>query len=207
MARIYKATIRCHHSNGVLVEPGLHYQTDVAPAGSEPDPDDVASGLWSHIGANFQAATVDDITIDEVVVVEQVLKPIIGVVGVHPVGGPGLMAGGTNALPKELVPIIHFHSAAHSRSARGWSFLGGPLNSGRLAAGGVWDGTMTAALDGLVNALKSSYTLGTALPTHVNPVVFSRTRLQRNQEPVAFAVTDVTYDTHPTWLRSRESAP
>lgn len=208
MAKVWKCVIKGHHSSGVLVEPGLHYQSDLpSTLASEPTGQQVADALWSHIGSPVQNATCDDITIDELVVTEQVLKPAIGEVATHPVGAPGLLSSGLGQLPKELVPIVHFHTDTHSRSARGWSFFGGPLNSGRLVSGAVWDATMDGALAGLTAALTTTFTIGTLEPTTMRPVVYSRTRHTRGLTPFTFNVRSVTYDPHPTWLRSRETIP
>jgi hypothetical protein len=207
VARTYKATIRGTMADGTLVEPGLHYQTDLSPGGNEPDPTDVANDIWNQIGAPYKACSPGDLFIHELVVTEEVLPDTIGVSGVHTVDQSGLLPMGSRHLPMELVPIVLFHTQTRSRSARGHSFLAGPLNESFLTTDGVWENSYLGALQGFANACLLSFDLGTINVTHVNPVVYSRTRHRRLQTPYTFKLSGSTAKPAPTWLRSRASSP
>jgi hypothetical protein len=49
--------------------------------------------------------------------------------------------------------------------------------------------------------------LGSILPTTLNPVVYSRTRHLRDTSPWTFRVTNVSVNPAPHWLRSRTTSP
>lgn len=198
----------CRAANGTLIEPGLHYQTDLSAGGSEPDPDDVANAIWGHVGINFQQAMPASVTIDELVVVEQVLKPAIGVAGAHAVAAPGLLPTGDNSVPIEEVPLIAWHTGTRSRSARGHTFMASPLNGGDKVPGGNWGTTFLAQLQAFANACITIFAVGTPpFETTIRPVVYSRTRHERGQTPFTFNLTGTTVRPHPTWLRSRGNIP
>lgn len=206
MARVYRATIRASYTDGTLVQPSLHYQTDVSTGGSEPDPNDVASGIWGLVGASFLAATHSLIKIHELVATEQVIPPAIGVVGVHTVELNGSFTTGAEQLPREFVPLINLHTGTSSRSARGHLFLAGPSTPSAVGVR-IWTTTSLGVFQTFADTLNDSFDLGTVSITHVNPVVYSRTRHGRGNDPFAFRVTSASAKPQPTWLRSRGSAP
>lgn len=206
MARVYRATFKCTYSDGTLVQPSLHYQTDLPPLGDEPNADDVASGIWSLLGTAFTNATFNAITINDLIVVEQVLSPDIGATGIHHVGTPGAFSAAAEDLPRELVGLMSIHSGTASRSARGHMFLPGTGDKAKLS-GRAWT---TGTLDNwnvLAALLDNSFDLGAITPTHVNPVVYSRTRHIRGENPYTFRVTGATVSSRPRWLRSRGTTP
>lgn len=207
MARIYRCTFRCSYADGTLVEPSLHYLTDVALAGSEPDPDDIASGLWSALGTEFLGVLTNQVTVNDVVASECVIPPAIGVQGSHHVGSVGTGFGAQTELPRALVPLISLNTGIASKSARGHIFLCSPGYKENLATGGIWASSAQGFFNTLATQLDDSYDLGTVSVTHVNPVVYSRTRHVRGQDPHHFRVTGATAQTHPHWLRSRLSNP
>jgi hypothetical protein len=208
MARIYKATFMCHDGGGILYEPGLHYQTDVPVSGSEPDPDDVADEIWNTVGLNFQQATATAIVCDELVVTEQVLPPAIGVQGAHAVAAGGLLPIGDTKLPGAMSALLSWHTAVHSRSARGHTFMPNPFNSADLKANGLWSDTFLAQLQGFANACLTEGHIGQdPFDTTLIPVIYSRTRHVRGQDPHTFKVTGVSVRPNPHWLRSRTTAP
>src|SRR5580765_4917410 len=125
MARVYRATIRGHYTDGTLVQPSLHYQTDLDAGQNEPDPSDVAGEIWAHIGAAVTTLWPTIVILDELVVAEQVLKPNIGVAGSHNLGFAGGLPVASEDLPRELVGIINLHTGTSSRSARGYTTLPG----------------------------------------------------------------------------------
>jgi hypothetical protein len=198
--------MRCRDDLGTFIEPSTHWQTDVPTGGSEPDPDDVADGIWSLIGFAFQSVCPSTVHIDELVVAEQVVAPAIGAAGVHTVNADGLGSVGDGDLPRALVPLINLHTAVASRSARGWQFLACPMDTAKLVDG-QWTSGFLGSLNGYAGNLNDSFDLGALLPTHVNPVVYSRTRHQGGAAPYTFRITSATASTRPHWLRSRLTAP
>jgi hypothetical protein len=207
VSRVYRATFKCAYGDGTLVQPSLHYQTDLPTGGDEPEPNDVAAGIWTMLGTAFLGTLASPITVASIDVSEQVLPPDIGVAGSHTVGSVGTGFGTGADLPRALVPIITLHTGISSRSARGHIFLGCPGDSTVLATGGIWDPTPQSYFGTLAALLDNSFDLGTAFVTHVNPVIYSRTRHARSLSPYTFRVTSATAKTHATWLRSRLSTP
>lgn len=207
MSRVYRATVKGHEQNGALVMPGFHYQTDLPPLGGEPDPADVASALWSHIGTAALAATPNTIIIDELVVTEEVLPPDVGVAGSHTVATAGTLAGGSgNQLPDGIACVLDRHTATRSRSSRGWTMWPGPASSSQLLHN-VFTSAYLISIDALCALLDDDFTVGLITPTTVHPVVYSKTRRQRLETPFTFQVTSVTSNDVPTWLRSRMDVP
>lgn len=207
MARIYKCTIMATHSDGTLIQPSVHYQTDVADIGSEPNPDDVARRCWEHFATSFLLVTPTTVTVHELVVTEQVVKPNIGVVGAFTVEQSGTSTAGTNHLPHELVPLVNLHTQTHSRSARGWLFLASPSDVAWLNANGEWQQTLVTNIQGLANLFATSFGVGDINVTTTKPVIYSRTRHQRGNTPYVFPVSHATANPQPAWLRSRGTAP
>lgn len=187
--------------------PSAHWQTDVPDIGSEPNPDDVATQLWASIGNEFRAVSSATLTVHELVVTEEVLKPSIGVVGAHTVGLAGLVAVGTDVLPAACVPLINIHTQTHSRSARGWQFLGSTMNAAELSTAGVWETTFLANLQLYADRLAANVGIGDINITTAKPVIYSRTRHQRGQTPYVFSVSNAKANPAPTWLRSRRTSP
>jgi hypothetical protein len=207
MARTYRCTVQGHNGAGALIMPSFHYQTDVPTGGDEPEPGDVADGLWSHIGATALAATPNTIEIDELVVTSEELPGDLGVAGSHTVSTVGSLPSGTgNELPDGVACVLDRHTATRSRSSRGWTMWPGPANSSYVSHN-LFVSTYLANVQALAALLDDSYDLGTVFVTHVNPVVYSKTRRVRSETPYTFRVTSVTVNARPTWLRSRMTAP
>jgi hypothetical protein len=206
VARIYRAVLKAHHDDGTLIEPSVHYLTDVPTAGSEPDPDDIASGVHSLIGEAYRQTLHSTCTYDDVIVTEMVLPPAIGASGSHHVGAAGGVSSAAYDLPKALVPIVNLHTGVSSRSARGWLMLGGP-GAEAATANQKWTGAFLTAYQAFAALLDNSFDLGSVFPTHVNPVVYSRTRHRRGTDPHHFRVTGASASDVPHWLRSRMSSP
>lgn len=206
MARIYRATIRSRYATGVLVEPSFHYLTDVPLGGDEPDPDDVADGIWTKVGATYRALLNNSAHVDELVVAEEVIPPAIGAAGAKNVNAAGTGTSGPPNAPQALSPVINLHSGVRSRSGRGWLHPGWTLLSGHMASS-QWEASYLGSLQAFADKLEESFDLGTLFITHVNPVIYSRTRHVRSQEPHHFAVTSATANPQVRWLRSRLSAP
>jgi len=206
MSRVYRATLKCSYADGTLVEPSLHYQTDLPPLGDEPDPDDVANGIYGVVGSAFLNATFNQITFNDLVVVEQTIPPAIGATGLKHVGLAGSFSAAAEDLPRELVGLVSIHSSTASRSARGHLFLPGAGDKSKLASRAWTSGTL-ANWQAFADLLDNSFDLGSITPTHVNPVVYSRTRHLRSQTPYTFRVISATAKSKPSYLRSRGTTP
>ena len=199
-----------HHGNGVLVEPSLHYQTDVNLLEDEPAPDDVASDLAGKLASPFRAMSRTELTLDSIVVREEVLKPAIGDVGAFNVAGAGTGLSGSITAPHALVPVFDLHTKTHSRSARGWMMGPGPgasLFSG--ANGDNWDASagLVIAFQNFAALLDDTVAFGGIGTGHYNPVVYSRTRHARGNTPYTFKVTLATLNPQVRWLKRRLTAP
>jgi hypothetical protein len=205
MSRIYRATIRCH-KGGILIEPSLHYKVDVPAGGSEPPPNDVAGDIWGHIGAAFKENTPTDVSIDELVVTERVIPPDIGAAGSFVIALAGTLPAAANDLPVGLVPVINIHSAVSSRSARGWVHLPSPQRSDYCQLN-TWSSTYQTLLGAFCSDANDSFDMGGVFPPTLVPVVYSRTRHLRGEDPFSFDVTTMTVNPTPKWLRSRMTAP
>lgn len=204
--RIYRATIKGRHGNGVLCQPTLHYQTDVPIAGDEPDPSDVAAGIWTVIGTTLKGISPNDLIWTSLDVAEQVLDPAIGAAGSSTItGGSGVVIPDSK-LPYACVPVINLHTGVASKSSRGWVHGPGCRTGGNMS-GDSWTGAFQSTLQNFANTLKTSFDLGTLQITHVNPVVYSRTRHLRGADPWSFKVTSATTNPQVRWLRSRLSSP
>jgi hypothetical protein len=205
---VYKATINAKvTSTGALVMPSFHYKTDPPPLGDEPNPNDVADALWSHFGTAALACMDSGISVQELILTEEVLSPDIGTSGVHTVGANGTRSTGAgHAVPRGITQVLDRHTGVRSRSSRGWTMWPGPLGSddiaGNLFASG-WD----TAIDALCALLDDHLDIGTVTTTRVTPIVYSKTRRQRAENPYTFDVTTVTANRVPSWLRSRMTAP
>jgi hypothetical protein len=206
VARIYRTSILAHHGDGTQCVTTLHYQTDLAPLGDEPDPNDVASGVWTLLGTAYKNVCRTDVTIDTVVCAEETLPPAIGVSGAHTVNTAGLWAPGTANSPHGLVPVLNLHTGTRSRSARGWTHLPGNLSNTTYLID-TWTATVKGYYDALAALLDDTFTLGTVPATTVRPVVYSRTRHKRAETPYTFNVTSGTTNPKVKWLRSRMSNP
>lgn len=206
MARIYRATWMMHHADGTLIRPSTHWQTDVPTGGDEPDPDDVADGIWDAANYYITQITPTDVTIEALTVTECVIDPDIGVQGVKTDVHAGLLSPGDGDLPRALVPVSNWKTGVSSRSARGWTFWPGPLDSS-LVVDGHWDDTYMARVIDCAAAHQASFDLGTLFPTHVYAVVYSRTRHARGLNPHSWRVVGSVNTPKVHYLRSRDTTP
>lgn len=206
VARIYRVTIKGHYSNGALLEPSLHYQTDVPDLGEEPEPNDVASGVWTLLGTAFKNLQNNSTVIDEVIAAEEVLKPDIGVAGTHVVGQNGTATATAPDISHGLSAVINLHTATRSRSARGWCKVGCDLVHSSIV-GDNWAAAYKATLDAFAALMDNTFELGTLQITTVRPVIYSKTRREKGFSPYAFHVTSGTANPQVRWQRSRLSVP
>ena len=206
MARIYRATFKAVAGDGTLMEPSLHYQTDVPTGGDEPDPVDVAGAIQDHLQASFRAVLMSTANLTEFSVREMVIPPDIGAAATIAGDGVGNLLAAGDVVPLGLVPIINLHTNVASRNARG--HIAGPSpGSAFINSSRKWNTTYMALLNAFAAQLDDSMSLGSVFPTTLNPVVYSRTRHLRDDAPFAFRVTSATVNTTPHWLRSRQSSP
>src|SRR5215469_17598113 len=204
--RIYRATVSCTHSDGTLVMPSLHYKTDPPPLGDEPAPDDVASAIWGLIGDQLRACTTSDVTFHELVVTEEVVPPDLGVAGSFGGLGAGTGVFSDEALPHGLVPVLNLHTATRSRSARGWFRPASP-GKASVVNGNVWTSAYMTILNNLAAVLDDDADMGSLTTTHLQPVVYSRTRHLRSEDPYWFDVTSGSANPRCHWLRTRMTNP
>lgn len=206
VARIYRITFVCAHSNGALAEPSLHYQTDLNPLEDEPDPGDVANDIWGHFNTAFRNCLHSETTVLRIDAREEVLPPDIGAAGTHGVNLPGTGFTGTVGLPHALCAVVNRHTGVASRSARGWFHMPSPLQQ-TCVAGDVWGSTYETTLDALAALLDDTIAFGGIGTGHYNPVVYSRTRHGRGLTPYAWKVTAGVKNRQPKFLRSRYTIP
>jgi hypothetical protein len=209
MARTYRATFKCEDlDNGSLIQPSLHYQTDLATGGDEPDPSDVAEGIWELLGVQFLNLTSTRIRCIGLLVRSEEI-PASGILPVEAfrnVSSAGVLAVTEGDLPRELVGLVNIHTATSSRSARGYMTLPGPYSEGYLT-GKNWAGAYATAGNAFAALLDNSFSLGAIQAADVHPVVYSRTRRLRNFVPYTFRVVGATFNTRPHWRRSRGTSP
>jgi hypothetical protein len=206
VARTYRVAIKCTTAESILNMSTLHYQTDLSFIGDEPDPSDVAAGVWNKIGTTFTALTPATTRINELVVSEEVIKPAIGAAGSKVIDTLGGWAVGDTHLPSPACAVLNIHTAVRSKSARGWTHLPSPHDSTLVVNNGWISGAVTKYV-ALAAVLDDSFDLGTINVTHVNPVVYSRKRHAAAESPYTFRVTSATLSPQIKWLRSRLSAP
>ena len=206
MARVYRATVEGHYADGTIVRPSVHYQTDVPALGDEPAPNDIADAIWSHIGTAWHNCSSSDVRYDQLVVSEQTVPPAVGVAGVHAINANGTNGLGSGNEPQGRVASVNLHTGTRSRSARGHFCMPPPLSATALS-NGSWVGSYMTTLGALAALLDDSFDVGSVVITHVNPVVYSRTRALRGQDPFTFRVTGASANPRPHWLRSRMTSP
>jgi hypothetical protein len=207
MARTYRASIISHVNNtGAEIVSTLHYQTDLTFIGDEPDPDDVAAGVWSTIGSSYRAATVTRITIDRVDVLEMVIKPDLAAGGTHIVGLAGTLASPGGDMSQATCLGINLRTTTRSRSSRGFMHMPPPLDH-QYSSGQGWTGGYLTLSQTVADTVDDSFDLGTINVTHVHPVVYSRLRHQEGLTPYTFRVTQGTITNKQRYVRSRDTSP
>lgn len=210
MAKVWRITFQCHHTNGTLCEPSLHYQTDTNILEDEPSGDAVAADIAGKLASPFRLTMRTETTLDVIVAREEVLKPTIGEVGAFNVAGAGTGLAGAVTAPHALVPVIDLVTKTHSRSARGWCMLPGPCASLFTSGlGDQWDTSsgMVLAYQAFAALLDDTVAFGGIGTGHYNPVVYSRTRRQRGNTPYTFQVTSAHLNPQVRWLRRRTTSP
>jgi hypothetical protein len=144
--------------------------------------------------------------VQELLVVSEELPPDLAVGASHIVNEVGTASTATPNAPEGMVPVINLHTDVRSRSSRGWLMLPGPMLQNAIE-GNFWSSGYQSAYNAFAAVLDNSFDLGTVFVTHVNPVVYSRTRRIRAQSPYTFKVTSATSNHQVRWLKSRLTAP
>lgn len=209
MSRVYRVTFRAFDvDDNSLIQPSLHYQTDVPPLGDEPDPDDVASEVYDLVGTEFLACCSSRITLTELVAREEVLaeEETVPAVGRHGVNASGTLSYANGDLPRELVGIVNIKTGAAIRSGRGYITLPGPYNESFLSSR-IWASTYFTVLAAFAAKLDDQGHIGTVQITDLNPVVYSKTRRKAGKDPWTFRVTGGVANARPHWRRSRGNSP
>jgi hypothetical protein len=209
MARIYRFSYIGFDAAGVEYVNSWHYQTDLpGPTADEPATGDVINAIDGKLRTAYKNCLPSTITVNSAELREEVL-PHTGAIGVADslnINQPG--TGGTDGkLPNAVTAIIKLRTDTASRSARGYVAMPSPLISTALSAAGRWTGTFAANLQTLAALFDDVMDLGLIDVTHLNPVVYSRTRRERGFEPYTFKVVEGIVRDKPSWRRSRMSAP
>ena len=207
MSRTYRASVICHVNNtGALIISTLHYQTDLTFIGDEPDPNDVAAGIWGEIGSSFRAATVTRITVDRVDVLEMVVPPALATGGTHTVGLAGTLASPGGDMSQATCLGINLRTNTRSRRSRGFVHLPPPLDH-QYSTGQGWTGGYLTLSQTVADTVDDSFDLGSVDVTHVHPVVYSRKRHLGGLTPYTFRVTQGTITNKQRYVRSRDTSP
>lgn len=209
MAKVYRFSYVGHLATGVVFNTGLHYQTDVPPAGSEPAPADILTAIDGHLRTAFRACLQNGYTVDSAELREEVDLSTGDVPSAASlvVNQLGTLTGGSNILPDATTGIIKLKTDAALRSGRGYMAIPGPRNASFLADGQNFGSSWTSLLNTFAALLDDSMDLGTVLITHLNPVVYSRTRRARGLTPYTFQVVEGIVNPRVRWRRSRTTAP
>jgi hypothetical protein len=208
MALTYRCTVLASYADGTLVEPSMHYLTDVPTGGDEPAADDVASGFWGVVGTAFLAALPTWVTVHSVEAREEVEHPGVDVpaVGQHNVGSAGGLAATGENLPRALCPWIKLTTGQAIRSARGGFHMASPGEIDYVS-NRLFISSFMSKLNDLAAVCDNSFDLGSVFVTHVNPVIYSRTRRARGESTFTFKVTGAQASNVPRYLRSRDTSP
>lgn len=209
MSAVYRFSYVGHLATGVVFNTGLHYQTDLAPAGSEPAPADVLAAIDGHLRTAFRAALQNGYTVDSAELREEVDLSTGAVPSAASlvVGALGTLSGGSNIAPDATCGIVKLKSNAALRSGRGYMAFPGPRNASFMADGQNWSSSWLTLLSAFAALLDDEMTLGTVLPATLKPVVYSKTRRARGLTPYTFEVSEAVASPRIRWRRSRTTSP
>jgi hypothetical protein len=121
-------------------------------------------------------------------------------------GGVGAVVG--DKLPIEACVWVALRTGVASRSSRGGFHLPPVLDPAQLDGNGRWSSSLLASADMVTLAGKLNDTFTDVIGTlDLIPVVYSRTRRARGQEPWTFNIIDANFSSRVRWLRRRGTAP
>lgn len=207
--RIYRFSYVGLSDTGVQVVNDLHYHVVPPLAGSQPDPADVLAGIDGHLRTAYRAClslgyNVNSAELRQMVAPWESDIPVAASLNVNQAG---TLAQSDTKLPVPMAAIVKLRSNAALRSGRGYLALPSPRQSTYIGNDGKWTGTFATNMQTLAALLDDVLELGSVDPSHAYPVVYSRTRHERNESPWWFDVVEGIPRQVPSWRRSRMSAP
>lgn len=210
MSTVWKAAFLWHHGS-MSGSTGFHYQTDLEPGESEPPGDQVADELDTKLTSGFRGCCLSAIVIDKIYVHSEELRGgDIPRSGQHLIAASGTLGGANDGrLDDQMYPIIDRYSEAATRSGRGWSAMPPILNSAAMGGDGLiapsgFLGLALTSFEALLDDDISHTTVG-VLRWKLHPVIYSKTRRTREQDPWTFRVSRAQHALRPHWLRTRRS--
>jgi hypothetical protein len=209
MAKVWRFTYESTFPGNVVTVNDWYYQTDVPAAGSEPPAGDVVDALDDHWRTIYRAVIAEEATVNLARVREQLPSSSTGVPdGAElAVNQAGTLGTPSTELPVSLSAIVSKRTGVPLRSARGYLAIPSPLSQVALTDNRLWDHGQEywLQLQAVRDALDDVVDTGTFLITHLNPVVYSRTRHNASLEPFTFRITGGIIRDAPRWRDSRQS--
>lgn len=206
---IYAFTYQSTSSGGVIYDNTLHYVTQPPLEGSEPAAADVLSVIDTALRTSYKACLNTQVTLLSATLSERV-QPGSGDVPVGAaleIGDAGTGPTYDGKVSPALCCIIQLKTGVPLRSARGYLAMPSPEASTAMASSSKFTGTYLTGLDAFAAKLDDDYEIGTVSVTSVIPVVYSRTRHARGQNPPWFQVEAGVVRNAQRWRRSRLSVP
>jgi hypothetical protein len=203
---LYRASIESSYSDGTELVNVLHYHTEVAPLGDEPDPSDVAANIWTNIGDNYKKCLHPDVTVHQVVLVQVEVGSGLPASGSFSVEEVGTNPQGGSTVPRAQVMILKKNTGVALRSARGWVELPFCPKEDNIS-GQNWAGAAIGHAADLCDNLAEAFTIGSLPSTTVKPIVWSKTRYLAGLTPTSFDINTFSPQLKVHWLRSRTTSP
>ena len=205
MANIYRVSYELNVNSQIMAST-FHYQTDVSVSGSEPSTADVLDGVDSLLTTAYRAMLPTPYQLTQLKLRQEV-TPGSGDVPLSRVkvkNVAGTLAVSPQDLPVSVCGLISRTTDAAIRAGRGHVFTP-PIRSSSYLSGGalLTSGALWTAMQAFAALLDDSFDLGAVNPTHVNPVIYSRARNARGQDPFTFEVTGAAASSRVRWLDSR----
>ena len=209
MANIYRIQWVMTDDSGADNVTGFHVQTDVPPAGDEPDPQDVLDGFDDKYTSYLTPCIPDTVELVSLQL-RQLVTPgssDVPVAAEKALSGNGQGSGADGTVPTACCQILGLTTNAALRAARGYMALPSPFYAEQMADENHISSSQVAALNSFGGVLPDGYDLGTLLITHVNSVVYSRRRDSLHLDPFTFPILGHKVNTRVMWRRSRVSVP
>jgi len=189
----------------------LHFQTDVATLGEEPPANDVLDSFDTHFTTAYRACIPASSTLDSLEAREEVTpgSGSVPISGSKVKGVAGTLAAANQNLPDAATLILKLRTEAAIRSGRGYLAMPSPKDVGFLTTNGRWltSGAFWTAIQAFAALMDDSFSTAGAFPANLNPVIYSRTRAARSEDPHAFRVVEGVPSTPVRWRRSRTTTP
>jgi hypothetical protein len=197
----------------------MHYQTDTGTLEGEPGANDVLDTIRHHYGSGgagdgmerWLAIVPATVKLTFVRVYEELAPGSTAIAGGAETTSnfSGNVAVIDAGLPFALCPWVKFTTGIASRSSRGGSHLAPTIDQNHFGANGLFDTTLSywSAIVDLANHMKESLSIGGSGPfegSALNPVIYSRTRRERELSPYTFRITGASPSQVPRFLRRRD---